>query len=80
MILAISTAKIKKRVKKSFKKKEKIYGYQKLSARQFELGPSESVTSKSSRLCPLDHLGKRVQFAFKRGIYSFSMVIDSFQG
>ena len=27
-----------------------------------------------------DHLGKDWEFRFKRGIYSYSMVIDSFQG
>ena len=51
-----------------------------MDSRGFEPGLSESVRTKSYRLYPLDDLGKCRQFEFKRGIYSFVMVLDSFQG
>ena len=43
------------------KKKKKKKRYEKLTARGFEPGPSESVTITRSRLCPLDHRGKHLQ-------------------
>ena len=36
----------------------------------------EYVRTTNERLYPLDHLGKK----FKKSIYSFCMVMDSFQG
>ena len=58
----------KKESKKEILKKENKKGYEKFASRGFEPGPSESVRTKSLRLKPLDTL------------YSFSMVIGSFQG
>ena len=60
--------------KESKKEKEK-----KIRSRRFKPGLSEYVRTKNERLYPLDDLDKRWQLKFKRGIYSFSMVIDSFQ-
>ena len=64
--------------KQILKKREKKVRLRKICFRGFQPGPSESVRTKSWRLYPLDHLFKRWQVEFKRGIYSFSMVIDSF--
>ena len=60
----------KKESKKEILKKEKKKGYENFASKVFEPGPSE----------PLDHLGERLQGEFKRDLYSFSMVIGSFQG
>ena len=68
----------KKESKKEILKKENKKGYEKFASRGFEPGPSESVRTKSLRLKPLDHLGE--QREFKRRLYSFSMLIGSFQG
>ena len=62
---------------KSKKEKEKKC-HEKFASSGFEPGPSENIWSKKKHLYPLDHLGKRRQSKFKRGIYSFSMVTDSF--
>ena len=62
MLLAICTTEVKNRVKKKFKKRDKKYSYEKFASRGFKPGPSESVRTKSSRLCPLDLLGKRWLF------------------
>ena len=75
MLLAICITQVKKRGKK--KKKE---GHETFALRGFKPGFSEFVRTKNAHLYPLDHLGKRLKEMFKRGIYSFSMVIDSFQG
>ena len=40
----------------------------------------EYVRTINERLYPLDHHGKHCQFTFEKNIYSFSTVIDSFQG
>ena len=42
-------------------------------------GKKEILELKVNVSDPLDHLGKGWQLEFKRGIYSFSMVIDSFE-
>ena len=41
---------------------------------------TEYVRTIDERLYPLDQLGKHCQGTFKKSTYSFSMVIDSFQG
>ena len=77
MLLVICTTQVKKRVKKE-KEKNKIT--KKFTSRGFESGRSEYVRTKNGRLYPLDHLDDRRNSIVKRGIYSSSMVIDSFQG
>ena len=79
MLLAICiTLVIKKESKKEILKKRKQERLRKICFKGIQPGPSESVRTKSLRLKPLDHLGE--QREFKRGLYSFSMVIGSFQG
>ena len=62
-------------------KEKKKQGHEKYALRVFEPGPSEDLRTKNERLYPLtEPLRKTLTCKFKRGIYSFSMVTDSFQG
>ena len=81
MLLAIYTAQVKKRVKKDFKKR-KIYSKFTKNWCQGDSNPdpqNQLELKVNASHYPQDHSGKCRQFEFKRGIYSFSMVIDSFQ-
>ena len=40
--------------------------------------PPSTLKLKIKRIYPLDHLGGHCFITFKRGIYSLSLVIDSF--
>ena len=70
----------KKEIKKRRRKKK---GYEKLlqgDSKQDLQNQLELKRNASKCLYPLHHLGKRRKCWFKRGSYSFSMLIDSFQG
>ena len=75
-LLAICTTQVKKRF---FKKRKKNQ-----VTKNFLQGDSNPDHQNQLELkvnaYQLDHLRKGRQLEFKRGIYSFSMVIDSFQG
>ena len=69
----------KERKKEILKKEKKNKVTKNLLLGNSNPDPQNQLEIKN-QLNPLDHLCKRWQCEFKRGIYSFSMVIDSFQG
>ena len=76
-MLALCTTQVIKRVKRK-KKKNKVT--KNLLQGDLNPDPPNQLELKVNASYPLDHLDKRLHFKFKRGIYSFSMVIVTFQG
>ena len=62
--------------KESKKEKQKKIRSRKICFKEIRTGTLQTREDWN----PLDHLDKHWQYMFERSIYSFSMVIDSFQG
>ena len=62
--------------KKESTKEKKKKSHEKFASR--DSNPYPPNRTKNEHLNPLDHLSRSWQFKLKRGIYSFLMVIDSF--